>query len=132
MTSWPTCATTARLARAATGYTSIARRRSSGARHRRPAPDEWVETLACALDLRNRFCDYSDFCNSDTFLALQRQPCYVIEPVHDSSPWCCRYEVQDLRVIEYLPQMVVLSETYFQVWQLQGQDQAAAKMPSKR
>ena len=31
-----------------------------------------------------------------------------------------RYEVQDLRVIEYLPQMVVLSETYWQVWQLQS------------
>ena len=28
------------------------------------------------------------------------------------------YEVQDLRVIDYLPQMVVLSETYMQVWEL--------------
>ena len=50
----------------------------------------------------------------------------------DSSVPLRRYEVQDLRVIEYLPQMVVLSETYFQVWQLQGQDQAAAKAPSKQ
>lgn len=31
------------------------------------------------------------------------------------------YEVQDLRVIDYLPQMVVLSETYMQVWQLKSQ-----------
>ncbi len=44
----------------------------------------------------------------------------------------CRYEVQDLRVIEYLPQMVVLSETYFQVWQRQNSDQAAAGTPSKK
>ena len=38
--------------------------------------------------------------------------------------------MQDLRVIEYLPQMVVLSETYFQVWALQNQ--ASVKTPSKQ
>lgn len=31
------------------------------------------------------------------------------------------YEVQDLLVTDYLPQMVALSETYMQVWQLQSQ-----------
>ena len=30
----------------------------------------------------------------------------------------CRYEVQDLRVIDILPQMVALSESYFQVYEL--------------
>lgn len=30
------------------------------------------------------------------------------------------YEVQDLLVTDYLPQMVALSETYMQVWQLQS------------
>ena len=56
----------------------------------------------------------------------------MIKPAHNPSPWHCRFEVQDLRVIEYLPQMVVLSETYFQVWQLQGQNLTATKMPSKQ
>ena len=31
------------------------------------------------------------------------------------------YEVQDLLVTDYLPQMVALSETYMQVWQLKDQ-----------
>jgi hypothetical protein len=30
----------------------------------------------------------------------------------------CRYEVQDLTVIDILPQMVALSESYFQVYEL--------------
>ena len=31
------------------------------------------------------------------------------------------YEAQDLLVTDFLPQMVALSETYMQVWQLKGQ-----------
>ena len=38
---WPTSATTARRARAATGCTSTARRRSSGTSHRQLSSDQW-------------------------------------------------------------------------------------------
>ena len=31
-----------------------------------------------------------------------------------------RYEVQDLRVVDILPQMVALSESFFQVYELKG------------
>ena len=31
-----------------------------------------------------------------------------------------RYEVQDLRVTDILPQMVALSESFFQVYELKG------------
>jgi U4/U6.U5 tri-snRNP-associated protein 2 len=36
------------------------------------------------------------------------------------------YEVQDLRVIDVLPQSVALSEAYFQVWELKSGGAAAA------
>ena len=32
--------------------------------------------------------------------------------------YMCRYEVQDLRVTDILPQMVALSESFFQVYEV--------------
>lgn len=44
----------------------------------------------------------------------------------------CRYELEDLHVVDVLPQMVALSETYVQVYQQQHMPPVNLRLPTKK
>lgn len=58
----------------------------------------------------------------------RHDPLHPRHPAQVEGQW---YEVQDLRVTEVLPQMVALSETYLQVYELQQGQGTAAAMDTK-